>query len=209
MNGKSKEEKKEVNIMNEVNRVPMTQESRARMTLNIYDLQYLIRLQDLSNDAFREELKKLYEEDNDTMCKNIAEIVEAQNKILFKAIENQTNVIEVVAKDISIIKKDIINIKDRLEIIEDSVEKDENEIKLIKNRCDERLERIEIIEKDLGRLNLKFIEELIKDMEEARPKLLKLLKYSSPLSTSIRIFGAMILGWIMTWLLMKYAWHLI
>lgn len=209
MSKKVNEDKTQTDIMNEVNRVPMTKESRELMTLNIYDLQYLVRLQDLSNDAFREEIKEIYEADNDTMCRNIAEIVATQNKSIFLALEKQTKVIEKIAEDISVIKIDITNIKDRLEIIEDAVEEDEKEIKLIKNRCDERLERIESIERKVVALDSQLIKELIKDMEEARPKLIKLLQYSSPLSTSIRVFGAMILGWAMTWLLMKYAWHLI
>ena len=164
-------------------------------------------------DQLKEELKEfllgVYEADNDQMCKNIAEIVAAQNKSIFDAIAKQTKVIEDVAKDISTIKKDIINIKDRLEIIEDSVEKDEVEIKLIKSRCDERLERIEGIEEKVKLLDPDVMKELIKDIEEAKPKLMRLLKYSSPWSTSLRVFIAMLLGWAMTWLLMKYVWHLI
>jgi len=61
----AKKKMSEPDILNEVNRVPMTAENRANMTLNIYDLQYLIRLQELSNDAFMEEF-------NEKFCENVA-----------------------------------------------------------------------------------------------------------------------------------------
>ena len=53
---KENDKRTEQEILNEVNRVPMTAESRAKMSLNIYDLQWLMRLQDVSNDAFRQEI---------------------------------------------------------------------------------------------------------------------------------------------------------
>lgn len=179
--------------------------------------QFLLRWQDkrdmILGDQLKEELKefllKVYEADNDAMCKNIAEIVTAQNKKIFEVMDSQTRIIESIARDISTIKNDIINIKDRLELIENTVEEDEKQIKIIQSRCDERLERIEKIEQKVELFDMDLMKELIRDIEEARPKLTKLLKYSSPWSTSLRVFLAMLLGWAMTWLLMKYVWHLI
>lgn len=64
-------EKEKQDIMNEINRVPMSEESRSKMSLNIYDLQYLIRLQQMSNDAFLEDFKKEF-------CESIANKVTDQ-----------------------------------------------------------------------------------------------------------------------------------
>lgn len=61
-------------IMNEVNRVPMTDESRGKMTLNIYDLQFLVRLQDTANEALKEEFREeIIEKVTDRVAAQLAE----------------------------------------------------------------------------------------------------------------------------------------
>lgn len=107
-------EKEKVDIMNEVNRVPMTQSSRERMSLNIYDLQYLIRLQEMSNDAFREELKEIYLKDNDQLIKDVVEVIQQELKPI------NSSLIEIKG-DVKTIKGDLLELKERLKSDEDRI----------------------------------------------------------------------------------------
>jgi uncharacterized phage infection (PIP) family protein YhgE len=66
-------------------------------------------------DEVKEFVQKLYEKDNEQMCKNIAEIVVAQNRRIFSTLEKQTNLLHKIGDDILEIKSDISKIKDRLE----------------------------------------------------------------------------------------------
>jgi len=118
----------QVDIMNEINRVPMTQESRERMSLNIYDLQYLIRLQDMSNDSFREELKEIYIKDNTELCKSVTDIVCKQ---LSETLAPWSDTLQRLEKGQKEIATTLEEMKIRLGEVEDRVYVDDNK-RLIK-----------------------------------------------------------------------------
>lgn len=118
MTAKKTAEREQLDILNEVNRVPMTEESRKRMSLNIYDLQYLIRLQEMSNDAFREELQELYEKDNENTVKLV---VEAVTKQLAETFTNYTRALEELSLVQNEIKEGILKLTQRIDTVHNQV----------------------------------------------------------------------------------------
>jgi DNA repair ATPase RecN len=172
--------------------------------------QFLLRFVDLSltehdeehdkilSEQIKEELKDflfdIHEADNECICKNIAEIVAAQNKNMFAALSEQTRLIGEIASDIGDIKRDIKNIKDRLKAVEENVLVDE--------------ERINDIEQKLKTLDPDLVSKLIDEIEEIRPKIARILKYSSVGSTTLRVVGSMIIGWAITFALLHYVFHI-
>jgi|WetSurSiteA1Bulk_404760.scaffolds.fasta_scaffold07298_3 hypothetical protein len=187
MNNKAGEEKKDTDIMNEVNRVPMTEESRERMTLNIYDLQYLVRLQDMSNESFRQELQEIYEKDNDQMCKNVVEVIQQELSPINATLLLLSKTVSSIAADISIIKMDIISIKERLSLIESKQKVDENELKIVQERLDKKKQRIEVLETKVDLLQPEPIIKLVKEVHDLKPKIERLNKTQSWWNIGMRI----------------------
>ena len=87
--------KQDDDILKEINRVPMSPENRDRMSLNICDLQYLIRLQDMSNESFLEELKEFLL----PIHTKLSDLETGQNNIL-KALETFDKRITVVEEKV-------------------------------------------------------------------------------------------------------------
>lgn len=98
--------------------------------------QFLLRWQDKRDMILSEELKKelkdflynIYIQDNEEMCKNVSEIVNAQNRLIFDAISNQNEILAQIASNIKIIQQDILLIKNRLEKVEGQINDEEKRI---------------------------------------------------------------------------------
>ncbi|MDH7554350.1 MAG: hypothetical protein QHH74_11905 [Spirochaetota bacterium] len=114
----AKKKMSELDIQNEVNRVPMTAENRANMSLNIYDLQYLIRLQELSNEAFMEEFnEKFCESVAVKVAKELGDTLAPIWKILSNLEDGQKRV-EGLLKQL---KNKVSSLEDRVEKLEKAV----------------------------------------------------------------------------------------
>jgi uncharacterized protein YpuA (DUF1002 family) len=111
--------KPKADLKDEINRLMTPSAAKELLGLSPTFQQFLIRWTDLRDSAMMDEVKefvqKLYEKDNEQMCKNIAEIVVAQNRRIFSTLEKQTNLLHKIGDDILEIKSDISKIKDRLE----------------------------------------------------------------------------------------------
>jgi hypothetical protein len=91
--------------------------------------QFLLRWQDkrdlILGDQLKEELKeflaKIHEADNTELCKNVAEIVSAQNNLIFETIKAQTESLKKIEGSVKIIESDIAEIKDQIVDIEKRV----------------------------------------------------------------------------------------
>lgn len=111
--------KPKVDLKDEINRLMTPDAAKELHGLSPTFQQFLIRWIDLRDFALMDEVKefieKLYTKDNEQMCKNIAEIVIAQNKKMFNTLDKQTFLLEKIGKDILEIKCDIVEIKTRLD----------------------------------------------------------------------------------------------
>jgi hypothetical protein len=197
MNKKAGGEEK-TDILNEVNRVPMSEEGREKMTLNIYDLQYLVRLQDMSNDAFREELREIYEADNASICKSVVNEV---SKTLAEVLAPFYEQMSMIANDIKDIKVDVLNIRNRLHVIEVKQADDESKIVEIVSRLDKKKVRIEELEAKILLLQPEPIEELVKEVHGIRPSIIKLIKTQKWFNIAFRIAIAVTISTIIALLI--------
>jgi chemotaxis regulatin CheY-phosphate phosphatase CheZ len=111
--------KPKLDLKDEINRLMTPDAAKELQGLSPTFQQFLIRWIDLRDFALMDEVKefieKLYTKDNEQMCKNIAEIVIAQNKKMFNILDKQTLLLEKIGKDILEIKCDIVEIKTRLD----------------------------------------------------------------------------------------------
>jgi len=111
--------KPKVDLKDEINRLMTPSAAKELQGLSPTFQQFLIRWTDLRDSAMMEEVKEfiqnIYAKDNEQMCKNIAEIVIAQNKKMFWTLNKQTLLLEKIGTDILEIKNDIIEIKNRLD----------------------------------------------------------------------------------------------
>lgn len=192
----AKKKQPEVDVLNEVNRVPMSADSRAKMSLNIYDLQYLIRLQDLSNDAFKDTFNEEFRKE---VAKSVAqELAEVLSPIYQKLSE--------LADGQKLIAEDITAIKRRLDIMEDEVKTDKKEIANIHKRLDRKKDKIEELERCVKTLQPDAIEALRKEMHDFVPLLRKSMKVNSSWNIIFRISSGIIIGIVLMWFILKYWW---
>lgn len=125
MAGKEKNQMSdEAKMLAELGCVPMTSEALSRMSLNPYDQLFICRLMSMRDAAAKDE-----------MYTAVAEIVIAQNKRMFDALEDQTKLMRGMSLDIS-------SIKDRLAA-------DELALKLITERLDAKKQRLEAVEGEI------------------------------------------------------------
>jgi hypothetical protein len=184
----------------EIGCVPMTDEAISKMTMNPYDQLFLCSLMSRRDDVVKEDLKDflqdLYDQDNDMICKNIAEIVTSQNKKMFEAFSEQNKLIGIIAKDIRSIKSDITDIKDRLEIIEDKVEEEEKRINDFDVKLKSETLRIETLEKEVKLLNPDSVQTLITEIEDITPAIDNLIKTQTWWNIGLRILVAVTISTI-------------
>ena len=83
----------EKKIIDELKAVPITDKTREEIRWNIAEQQFLVRLINLRDEAAKEE-----------MYDALAEVIAAQNKRMFEALEEQTKIITAIAIDVSDIK---------------------------------------------------------------------------------------------------------
>jgi chromosome segregation ATPase len=192
----AKKKQPEVDVLNEVNRVPMSADSRAKMSLNIYDLQYLIRLQDLSNDAFKDTFNEEFRKE---VAKSVAqELAEVLSPIYQKLSE--------LADGQKLIAEDIATIKRRLDIMEDEVKTDKKEIANIHKRLDRKKEKIEELERCVKNLQPDDIASFRKEMRDLAPLLRKSVRINSNWNIVFRIASGVAIGVLLMWFILKYWW---
>lgn len=192
----AKTKQSEVDVMNEINRVPMTKESRERMSLNIYDLQYLIRLQDLSNEAFKQTFDEEFRKGLVvSIAKELAEVLAPINEKLAELAKGQKE-----------IAADILDIKKRLDEMEDKVETDEEKIKDIEIRLDRKEKKIEELEKKVAIVQPESIFEFKREIEELKPLLVRSIKCNSFWNIGLRIVSGIGIGIGLMYIILKYWW---
>jgi hypothetical protein len=181
----------------------MTPEAAKEINLNPSTQQFLIRFLDLRDevisDKLKEWLKQAQEEKSDDLCKDIAEVVAAQNRRMFTSLKEQTTLLSGISDNIALIQSDITNIKDRLLIIEKKQKTDEDKIADMEEDLEELNEKIELVQPDR-------VEQLINELEIFEPKMKSLIVYSSWWSTITRIVLAMIIGLLIVWYIHKNFW---
>jgi hypothetical protein len=99
--------------------------------------QFLLRWQDkrdlMLGDQLKEELKEflaeIHEADNTELCKNVAEIVAAQNSLIFSALKVQTESIQKIEGSVKEIKESVETIKADIAEIKDQIIDIENRVK--------------------------------------------------------------------------------
>jgi chromosome segregation ATPase len=196
MTAKKSTSELDVDIMNEVNRVPMTTASRERMSLNIYDLQYLMRLQDLSNEAFKQVFDAEFR-------KEVAKSVAAELAEVLAPINDK---LEELAKGQKLIADDITAIKDRLDEMEDKVEDDEKRIKAVESRLDRKKRKIVELEAKVELLQPDCIEHLREEMHDLIPLLRRTARTNSTSNIILRILAGILIGIGSMFFILKYWW---
>jgi len=186
----------DLDIINEVNRVPMTQSSRERMSLNIYDLQYLIRLQDLSNEAFKQTFDEEFRiEVAKSVAKELAEVLSPINDKLAELATGQ-----------KAIAADILDIKRRLDEMEDKVETEEGKIKDIETRLNKKKKKLAELEEKVAMLQPDYILKFKCEIEELKPLLLRSIKCNSFWNVVLRIISGVVIGIIAMYFILKHWW---
>lgn len=202
----AKTKQSEVDVMNEINRVPMTKESRERMSLNIYDLQYLIRLQDLSNDAFKQTFDEEFRKDLVvSIAKELAEVLAPINDKLAELARGQSELVKGQLE----MAADITEIKEKMHILEEDVDGTKKQIKDITIECSKRDKVLKDLKTKVEALQPDSIIEIRKEMKELSPLLKKSVKVNSIWNIALRIVAGIILGISLVWLLLKYTWNLL
>ena len=119
MIAKKKNIKSKTDLKDEINRLMTPDAAKELSGLSPTFQQFLIRWTDLRDFALMDDVKEfirdIYEKDNEQMCKNVAEIVVAQNRKIFNAIDRQTILLQEIGDNIIEMKSDILEIKGRLE----------------------------------------------------------------------------------------------
>lgn len=163
--------------------------------------QFLLRWQDkrdiLLSEQLKEELKiflkDLYEEDNERLCKSVANIVALQ---LAETLTPIYLKLEELATGQANMAIDIGKIKD------DQVK----QTKEIKEKIKTTEEDIETLKDQVAFLQPENIITLRQEIEDMMPLLRKALKVNSTWNILLRIGGALILGIFIVFLLFKYWW---
>ena len=117
-----KTDKPKLDLKDEINRLMTPDAAKELQGLSPTFQQFLIRWIDLRDFALMDEVKvfiqDLYKKDNEQMCKNIAEIVVAQNKRMFDTLNKQTLLLEKIGQDIIEIKTRLDEHEKRIRILE-------------------------------------------------------------------------------------------
>lgn len=195
----------DLDYIDKLKAIGMSDKSIPDVTFTFADYQCLERLMNVRDitveDDLKEYLRKLYEQDNEAMCKNIAEIVANQNRLLFDTLKAQSDAIKSIAKDVSETKKDIAttkedvaetrkevrNISERLIIIEKRTEVNETTIKSLDNRLIAERQRIEELEKRVEALRPSVVNGYLDEMKVFKCTVEKLIKTQSWWNISLRI----------------------
>lgn len=166
-------------------------------TMQQFLLRWLDKRDFILSEQLKEELKiflkDLYEEDNERLCKSVANIVALQlaetlTPIYLKLEElatGQTN----MAVDIKKIKDDQVK-----------------QTKEIKEKIKTTEEDIETLKDQVAFLQPENIITLRQEIEDMMPLLRKALKVNSTWNILLRIGGALVLGIFIVFLLLKYWW---
>jgi hypothetical protein len=204
---------KDPDFVNQLLDIGMSERSIQDMTFTPGDHQFLVKLMTTRDDALLADVKKSLEvslkENDNQICKDVSEIVIAQNRKIsdgfievMKAVEGIASDLKDVKSDISIMKSDISNIKDRQERLEDKQETDADRIERIeawiKNRKDLE-ERIKAIELNTGHIqdwtNLpEVLEARFKRIEGYKPAFELIKKRTSPMRMFWWTLGAILIG---------------
>lgn len=110
--------------------VPMSNEALKKMTLNPYDQLFICRLMTMRDEAAKDE-----------MATALAEVVAAQNRMLFNELGEQTTMIKNMAVDVAHIKTTLVNVEKRLG-------EAEIDILLIKKKIGMLERKVKSLEKD-------------------------------------------------------------
>ncbi|HPB04249.1 MAG TPA: hypothetical protein PLH00_05375 [Bacteroidaceae bacterium] len=97
-------------LMAELGCITMSSEALSKMSLNPYDQLFICRLMNLRDEAAKDE-----------MFAAIAEVVAAQNRMMFDGLGEQTALIKGMAIDIAHIKTALSGHEDRLKNAEDEI----------------------------------------------------------------------------------------
>lgn len=166
--------------------------------------QFLLRWQDkrdlILSEQLKDELKvfmkELYEEDNERLCKSVAEVVAKQLSEtltpIYLKLQELADGQEKMAEDISAIKLEQQRAKDEARSIHDEIE------------CQKK--DIDILKKNVAILQPDSIESIRKEMHELIPLLRKSTKVNSPFNIVLRIAIGIILGIVFMWFIFKYWW---
>jgi len=186
--------------------------------------QFLIRYLDLRDSIIltdlKKEMKKIYLEDNKSLCKNVTDAVSQNLAETLAPLWNKLGEIDDrlanieegqndIAGDISTMKGDISNIRDRLGVVEDKVETDEERIGAIEKRLDCKKQRIEEIEDKIALLQPDLIKDFIKKIAGLEPQLTKIVRYNSLSVIILRIAIGVFVGIGLMIALLKWIWHVI
>lgn len=168
--------------------------------------QFLLRWQDkrdlILGDQLKAELKEflldVYEKDNETVCKSVADIVSRQlAEVLIPIVEKLeilTNAINDVAQDVADIKTDISSIKTNINLIENRIKLDEEKIELVERRIEVKKKMLDDLRKDVDRLEPKLIAQLITEVNDLRPIIKRLAKTTSWKNYAIHIAIAVVIS---------------
>jgi uncharacterized membrane protein YheB (UPF0754 family) len=130
-----KQNKKEPTWHDQLVNIGMSERSIADMTFKPGDHEFFVKMNDTFKDALKTEMKELVGEllveSNNAVCKDIAEIVVAQNNKMSMVITEIMNGMEKVIDDFSYLKKEIIKMKSDNENVHDELK---NEIKKLASR---------------------------------------------------------------------------
>lgn len=130
----------EAEQMAELGCVPMSSEALSKMSLNPYDQLFICRLMTMRDDAAKEE-----------MYNAVAEVVAAQNRMMFKELGEQTALIKAIALDVA-------DIKTRLAA-------DEEKLRNVFQRLDDKKKRIDTLESDVKNIKKRLgtVERVVKN----------------------------------------------
>lgn len=166
-------------------------------TMQQFLLRWLDKRDFILSEQLKEELKiflkDLYEEDNERLCKSVANIVALQ---LAETLTPIYLKLEELATGQANMAVDIGKIKD------DQVK----QTKEIKEKIKTTEEYIETLKDQVAFLQPENIITLRQEIEDMMPLLRKALKVNSTWNILLRIGGALILGIFIVFLLFKYWW---
>lgn len=196
----------DLDYIDKLKAIGMSDRSIPDVTFTFADYQCLERLMNIRDITVEDDLKKylrnLYEQDNETMCKNIAEIVSSQNKLLFDTLKSQSEAIKGIAEDSTETRKDIKLINERLTIIEKRTELNETTVKGLDERLTADKKKIEELEKKVEALEPDAVIGYMREMSEFRNIIKKLTRTQSWWNMAFRIAISVFISLLLVYILM-------
>jgi 23S rRNA maturation-related 3'-5' exoribonuclease YhaM len=107
--------------------IPVSTKTDAGMNLNSNDRQYLQRMFCMQDESIEKFIIEAYKNHNETICKSLAETMQAQNDRMFEALQTQNLLIKEI-------KEDIQSIKNRIDVIESRLDDKDVRIALLERR---------------------------------------------------------------------------